>query len=221
MCGLNFLAITDHFYQDGTPLNRKNEVNRIRYLEGAINGFDEDFYIISSAEFNIGQKINCWNRLKNLKWRPIGLHSWFVERETMTLTNLFDLFEEASARHNAFVHIEREIHELDNKKHGANLDDEVKNFFKLMVALAKEKDIWLEVNESSLVRHCGGDVERLKYWIRLAKENRNKIYLGTDAHFAGRVGNFNLSLQLLNEVEYPRDLILNCDYEQLAALRNI
>lgn len=218
---LKFLAITDHFYQDGTALAKKNEVNRIRYLESAVNGFDDSLYILSSAEFNIGQKISCWHRLKDLTWRPIGLHGWFIDREKINLSELFNLFKKSAERHNAFVHIERELDKIDDGRHGKNIDDDIKNFFESMIIFAKEKNIFLEVNESSLRRNSGGDGDRLKYWIRLAGENGNKIYLGTDAHFSEHVGIFNLSLKLLNEIDYPKNLILNCDLNQLESLKNI
>lgn len=218
--GLKFLAVTDHFYQDGTNLNQKNEMTRIRHLEETVNGFDE-LYIFSSAEFNIGQNISRRHQLDGLRWRPIGLHAWFVDRKHLTLAQLLQMFDESAGWHNAFVHIEREIDKLDHNRHGKNLDEDVKNFFAEMVALAKEKDIWLEVNESSIRRNSGGDGDRLRYWIKLARDNGNKIYLGTDAHFAPRVGDFKFSLELLNAVDYPKDLILNCNYEKLAALRSI
>ena len=219
--GLKFLAVTDHFYQDGSSLNQKNEVTRIRHLEDTVNGFGDELYVFSSAEFNIGQEISRRHKLEDLRWRPIGLHAWFVDRKNLTLVKLLKMFDEATGWHNAFVHIEREIDKLDNHRHGKNLDAEVKNFFAEMVALAKEKDIWLEVNESSIRRNSGGDGDRLRYWIKLARDNGNKIYLGTDAHFCRRVGDFKFSLELLNAVDYPKNLILNCDYEQLAALRSI
>lgn len=216
--GLKFLAITDHFYQDGTEINKKNEVLRLRYLERAMNCHFSGIHVFSGAEFNFGQEIFYWNRLKDLTWRPIGLHSWIIDRKSLTLAKLFEMFEESTKKHNAFVHIEREIEKLDDGRHGTNLDDEVKNFFSKVVKLAKEKNIFLEVNEASLSRNSGGDIKRLKYWLSLARENENKICLGTDAHFAECIGDFEDSLILLNEVDYPKNLILNCNLDQLENL---
>lgn len=218
--GLRFLAITDHFHEDGCPLFRRNEITRIKHTEAAVN-CDDAIYIFSSAEFNIGQEISSRHKLKDLRWRPIGLHGWYVKREKLTLEQLLKLFEEAATWHNAFVHIERELDKLDGGRHGTSLDAEVKNFFADMVTLAKDKNILLEVNEASLGRNTGGDGDRLRYWIRLARDNGNKIYLGSDAHFAARVGNFTNALELLNAVDYPAELILNCNADQLNALRSI
>lgn len=219
--GLKFLAITDHFYQDGTEINQKNEVLRLKYLERAVNCHFEGIFVFSGAEFNIGQKILYWERLKNLTWRPIGLHSWIIDRKILTLEKLLRFFEDSTEKHNAFVHIERELDKIDGGRHGANLDDEVKNFLASMVKLAKEKDIFLEVNEASLSRNGEGDRARLKYWLSLARDNENKIYLGSDAHFAECIGNFEDSLALLNELDYPKNLILNCNLNQLELLKKI
>lgn len=219
--GLKFLAITDHFYQDGSEINQKNEVLRLKYLERAVNCHFEGIFVFSGAEFNIGQEFLYWNRLKNLTWRPIGLHSWIIDRKSLTLSKLFDFFEQSTKRHNAFVHIEREIDKIDDGRHGANLDDEVKNFLASMVKLAKEKDIFLEVNEASLNRNDEGDRTRLKYWLGLARENGNKIYLGSDAHFAECIGDFEDSINVLNEIDYPKNLILNCNSDQLEGLKKI
>ena len=218
---LKFLAMTDHYYQDGTEINQKNEVLRLRYLEKAMNCHFDGIFVFSGAEFNIGQKILYWNRLKDLTWRPIGLHSWIIDRKSLTISKLFQFFEESVEKHNACVHIERELDKIDGGRHGANLDDEVKNFLASMVKLAKEKNIWLEVNEASLTRNGEGDRARLKYWLNLAKDNGNKIYLGTDAHFSECIGDFEDTLCLLNEIDYPKNLILNCNLDQLENLKKI
>ena len=84
-----------------------------------------------------------------------------------------------------------------------------------VVDYAKENDIWLEVNESSIVTNECGGVERLYSWLKYAKENKNKIYLGTDAHYCLEVGRFENTIKLLNDLEYPRDLILNCNLDML------
>ena len=219
--GLKFLAVTDHYYQDGSEINQKNEVLRLKYLERAVNCHFDGIFVFSGAEFNIGQEIFYWNKLKDLTWRPIGLHSWIIDRKSLTLSKLFQLFEESVEKHNAFVHIERELDKVDNGRHGANLDAEIKKFFESMIKLAKEKNIWLEVNEASLSRNGEGDRVRLKYWLSLARDNGNKIYLGSDAHFAECIGDFGDSLTLLNELDYPKNLILNCSLNQLESLKKI
>ena len=56
--------------------------------------------------------------------------------------------------------------------------------------------------------------------IIIAKENKNMISLGTDAHSCYEVGRFDNVLCLLNEIDYPKDLIINCDNDKLLKLKN-
>ena len=39
--GLQYIAITDHYYQDGTENYKKNENTRNRYMEERINAFKD------------------------------------------------------------------------------------------------------------------------------------------------------------------------------------
>ena len=123
-------------------------------------------------------------------------------------------------RFSALAHIEREIHKVNNGKYGAELTEEVKKFLNNIVYFCKENNIYMEVNESSIVYNEGGAVDRLVYWLKKAKGNKNIISLGTDAHSCYEVGRFDNVLQLLNEIEYPKELIVNCDKDMLMNLKN-
>lgn len=219
--GLKYIAITDHFYNDGTILDKKNETNRIAYLEERINPVENDIRVIGSSEFNLGQDIPYWDKIKHIVWRPIGLHNWFFDTENSTLDELYMSFKSSTERHNAFVHIERELHKMDHKKYGDSISPEIKHFLESICLLAKENNIYLEVNESSLITNECGTADRLFYWLNFAKKNENKIYLGTDAHYCMEVGKFKNALNLLNEVEYPKELILNCNEDMILNLKGL
>lgn len=211
---LSYVAITDHYFNDGTEIQKKNETSRLIYLEKRINEAEKDINVIGGAEFNIGQDIPYWEKLRNLKWRPIGLHSWYYDIKNSDLNDLYLQFEKATERHNAFVHIEREMDKLNNGFYNTDLFGnpvKVHNEFKLWVEaiciLAKKKDIFLEVNEASF-NSCE---DRMRYWVKFARDNGNIISLGTDAHYCLEVGKFDKTIKLLNEVNYPKKLILNCN----------
>lgn len=230
--GIKYISITDHVYLDGSDLNIKNEVNRIKYLSQNVNEYEKDIIVIGGAEFNLGHEVlyskvvtsnekmirNPWFYLRKIPWRPIGLHSWFVDRDKLTCDDVFMLFKESVLNYNAFAHIERELHKIDKAKHGSVLTPDIKNLLERIVILAKENNIYLEVNESSLRNNEGGGAERLKYWLSIAKENGNKISMGTDSHYCMGVGLFSLSIKMLNEVEYQKDLILNCNESMIKEL---
>ena len=48
---LKYLAITDHFYGNGDEINKKNEIDRIKYLEKSIKPYEKDIIIKISQSF--------------------------------------------------------------------------------------------------------------------------------------------------------------------------
>lgn len=215
---LKYIAITDHFYGDGSELNQKQEANRVAYTESRINTSNNKVYVIGGAEFNLNQDMPFWNKVKKINWRMIGLHSWFVDREKTKLDDIYNMFVESKDKYNVFAHIERELHKLDYGRHGSNLDTEIKNFFEKIVLFAKENNIFLEVNEYTLKTKESGSDKRLEYWLGLAKENGNMISLGTDAHYCDEIGKFEHSIGLLNKLAYNKELILNCNEDMIKSL---
>ena len=211
--GLKYMAITDHYYNDGTNIEKKNEVARGVYV-WRINNFEDGITIIPSFEFNLNQDWTEPEKLKDLKWRPVGLHSWFLDFANITLNELYLYFVSAYEAHdvNAFVHIERELHKVDHGKHGV-IDDEIKWFLDKIVLFAKRNNIVLEVNETSMIFNEGGSIERMKYWIQVAKDANLIISLGSDGHYYKEIGQFGNVIKLLNEVDYPKELIVNCNEE--------
>lgn len=211
--GLGFIAITDHYYENGDVIDKKNEKTRIKYMESNINRPDHPVYVIGSAEFNLGQNIEVFDKYRDLLWRPIGLHTWFVDIPNLNLEQVYNLYMNAWADDfNAFVHIERELHKVNQ---GRCEVSELDQFLRKVVKFAKEKNIWLEVNESSILVDEGGGAARLAKWLAFAKDNGNKICLGTDAHYMDAVGDFSHALELLNILDYPKELVLNVNEDQI------
>lgn len=225
---LKYIANTDHIYLNGDKINLKNEFMRIAYLEETINPYEFDINVISGAEFNLGQTIpqgkDYFDKIKDIVWKPIGLHSWTIDIPSITLEELYQEFKDSSNFHNCFAHIERELHKVDDGQYKANkyggnaLPQDIKLWLEAICILAKEKDIYLEVNEASLYRNEDNTRKRLEYWLKFAKRNGNKICLGSDAHYCKCVGNFEQSLKILNEIEYPKELILNCNEDMILDL---
>lgn len=86
-----------------------------------------------------------------------------------------------------------------------------------VVAAAKEKDVALEINNSSLKQsRCGSKPLCLEF-ARLAYQYGAKLTLGTDSHFADAVGDFTEALLLLDEAEVPVDYVLNIMPERVLA----
>lgn len=210
--GMNYIACTDHYYgSKQVRIDQLNEVARVSLIN-RVNPY-HGVNVISSMEFNLGCNKNdtyAISTMKGIKYVPFGLHSWFCNIPSMTLQDLSALFNDAATMYgcNAFVHIERE---LDVINHGNITTDEITEFFDTIVSNAKTMDILLELNESSLKGKNHNNYDRAKCWLHIARDNGNKICLGSDAHFCEEVGVFPNAIALLNEVRYPRELILNCN----------
>lgn len=218
--GIDYIGITDHYFNDGTELEKKNEMNRIMHCADFCNDFP---FIISSAEFNLSQEVYHVGKVRSLLWRPIGLHNWFLEYplDCYNYVDVIEMFRRNTIYANAFVHIERDIgslHRCGNSQLPIT-DKEIKEYLEQMVVLAKEKDVFLELNEGSFSKKINED--RIRYWLGLAKENGNKICLGTDSHYCKTVGRFDRSIMLLNDLEFPMNRILNCDKQWVEQYCNI
>ena len=214
--GLKYVALTDHFFGDGSILENRNELTRLKFAEKDINKCALGTCVIGGVELNLGQKIEKPERIKNLSWCISGLHDFFVSLEELSLIDVFNFFREATCYCKGFAHIERELEKIANKRYSDSpLDLEIKKFLKNLVILAKEENIYLEVNENSITKSDTGNYERMEYLIELAKDNGNEIYLGTDSHFAGNIDNFTNALKLINKIGYPKSLIINCHEDKI------
>lgn len=213
--GMKYIAITDHYYDDGTEINKKNEVSRLVNLEREAGRTKFDVRVIGGAEFNIGQDVPAWSKLEKLKWKLIGIHSLFLRRESVDFDTVIQHYESAAEKYNAFSHIERGLHKIGTTPPDSPLSNGIEEFLRSVVSLAKEKNIILEVNESSLRSKKPGNYERMCYWIELAKKNENIISLGSDSHYCESIGRFDCAIELLNRFNFPKDRILNCNKDML------
>ena len=61
-------------------------------------------------------------------------------------------------------------------------------------------------------------VGKTTFLLQYAKENGNYISLGTDAHYCEEIGDFTNTIKLLNEIDFPKEKILNCNINLLQKL---
>lgn len=74
----------------------------------------------------------------------------------------------------------------------------------------REKNVAMEFNHSRF--RSQSSIENLKNNILPAcAKNRCNIIVDSDAHFHDKIGNFPLAVQLLKEINFPEELILNAD----------
>ena len=88
--------------------------------------------------------------------------------------------------------------------------------FEPVVLAAKETKTLLEINNSSLNPVRGKKMARKNNLeiLRLCKRYDVPVILGSDAHFSHSIGNFDFVWPLLQETEFPDELIMNYDAER-------
>jgi len=96
--------------------------------------------------------------------------------------------------------------------------------FKKVIECAKENNVAVEINNSSLTGMSRvGSIDRCREIALIAKQLEVFITTGSDAHFCLQIGKFDLASKLLDEIEMPeRQVITHSTAQFLAflALRN-
>ena len=89
--------------------------------------------------------------------------------------------------------------------------------YEAIIKKAKEKDIMIEINNSSLLgsSRVGSDVNCKKVAL-LCREIGTKVILTSDSHINTCIGVFNKGIELLEEIQMPKELVMN-DPEKLIA----
>ena len=78
-----------------------------------------------------------------------------------------------------------------------------------VVKKAKEKDIMIELNNSSFVSsRKGSDVYCTKI-AKLCKECGTRVVMGSDAHTCFHIGEFSEVINLLKSIQMPEKLVMN------------
>lgn len=194
--GLKYYGLSDHgrTMPGGPPLvyfqNLKvfpKEVDGIRILKGMeANIIDYDGNI--DVEFD--------RFLKGLDYLIASLHTVCLEPGTKE--------ENTRATLNAMDHdLVKIIGHPDDGRFPLD--------YEAIVKKAKEKNILLEVNNSSLNPESFRPNARENYreLLDLCKKYRVRIILGSDAHICYQVGVFDDAEQLLEELDFPKELVIN------------
>ena len=91
--------------------------------------------------------------------------------------------------------------------------------YERLVKAAKEYDIALELNNSSLspTTFRINARENAITYLKLCKEYSVPVVLGSDAHCHQDIANFPYALEALRAANYPRDLVLNTSTDKFLA----
>lgn len=92
--------------------------------------------------------------------------------------------------------------------------------YEAVVKKAKEKGKIIEINNHSFKVRAGSS-ENCREIALLCKKYSVPVVLSTDAHFSAEVGVVPNSIALMEEIDFPEDLILNTSLKKLCDYLNI
>lgn len=102
-------------------------------------------------------------------------------------------------------------------------DGTTKLLFEPIVQAAKEHHTLLEINNSSLrpSRHKVEARPNNLEILRLCKQYEVPVILGSDAHISFDIATYNFAMELVNEAEFPEELIINTDVKKFKEYLNM
>lgn len=212
--GLEYLAVTDHYYGFSDIMLHNNEIARLLDASKFNKHIDKlGVRLIPGVELNVQQSIPEQIR-KNVIWRPEGLHSWFLDMNTLSFSALLAMLEEdmVSGKMTALAHIERGISHFHKYHDGTNqvvTEREIIDFLCSVIYLCEKYNIPMELNETSLTNE--GHFHLVEKWLDISKQRDIIYYLGSDAHISYDVGVFPQSIELLNRFNVPEEKVINCN----------
>lgn len=196
--GIKMIAMTDH-----APMEPDSphiwHIENLNVLPDKIEGVR----VLKGVEANICNvdgKLDISERVLNrLEWVIASFHSpvyW-----TDSVEELYNTYKKVCQ--NTYV-------DLIGHPTTASVDYDAEELAKLF----KEYDKLVELNEASLV---SGRTKRNKLidLIKACKKYETSVAVDSDAHFCDRIGDVSNVEKLINELDFPKKLIVNNDYEKI------
>lgn len=198
--GLQLIGISEH--APGIP----GTVDPFYFLNfEVIPRFIDGIEVIHGCEINVlnGGKLSLGQRyIDCLDYAIVGIHGHCYENEG----------REKNTRNIIECMKNEKVHFVSHPD-----DDHTPLDYEMLVKAAKQYKVALEVNNSSLINkeqrlHC---YENYKEMLTLCSQYKVPIIVSSDAHDPSWVGEFELACQLLEELSFDEDFILNNDIEKL------
>lgn len=199
--GLKFLCVTEHApkMSDGP---HEFFFNNLSTVPDVINGV----IVLKGAEANIldfkGTLDLSEHQLQNLDWVIASYHTPCcspADRESHTHGWL-------AIAQNPYVDV---IGHCGDERYDFDYDPVIKEF-------AKNHKI-VEINAHSFHTRPGSK-ENCRQIALVCKKYDVQVVCSSDAHFFTEIGNAGEALELLLEIDYPKELILNADYDRFLAV---
>ena len=200
--GLKLIGVTEHAPGiPGTcdPIYFRNIVDAPRLLSGVEVLHGSEVNLLEGGKLSLDRKhLDC------LDYAIVGIHGLCYENAGIVKNTDWLLKAMADPKVRFVSHPDDDKFPLD---------------YPTLVAGAKELNVALELNNSSLRKpslrpNC---VENYKTMVPLCMEAGVHIIVNTDSHDPSQVGDFTLARAFLKELDFDEELILNNDLEKLKA----
>ena len=87
--------------------------------------------------------------------------------------------------------------------------------FEEVIKCALENDVLIEINNSSFTTSRVGSFSNCTEIALLCKKYGAKLIINSDAHFCTLIGEFTQAVNMLESIDFPEELIINKDPNQL------
>ena len=240
--GLKYIGLTDHHYvwpntypyvdgvRNGTFFIRKNQEARMWEYGRSFSRVADQITVIPGYEYNFfacNEHSECsYNDIKRSSisyshMKLIGLHNWYYDSHAVDKARLLSEIDENLmwGGYHIFTHPEREIDKLDIQGLSG-----IEYVLGRIVDLCETYGVILEVNESSLrnTNHRTSEYtfrySFMKYWLEKAKKKGMMVVVNSDAHSIYDIGQCDEAFKLLEDVDYPAELIINFDEKKIKDL---
>lgn len=106
------------------------------------------------------------------------------------------------------------MHAIDNPRVNilGHLDDARYNLdYEPVIQRAAKKRVLIEINNSSLSPHSVRQKaqENITKMLSICKFLNTPVILGSDAHFHTKVGEFSMAMKIMEEINFPTELVMN------------
>lgn len=94
--------------------------------------------------------------------------------------------------------------------------------YEALVKAAKEHQVLLEVNNTSLHPECArvGGEENIAAMLKLCRKHNVSVVIGSDAHWDGSVGSHEFAERLMERENFPQELVVNRSVKELKKFLN-
>ena len=209
------------------PINKAN-INEIDIINEKLSLFkDKTNYfgvnVLNGYSYNMLHRLDV-SKLSSVKLK-LGLYDYDTVLRHQDLEQLKNSIKDCIERNNVniIIHPERHIEKLSNGKYSTEITQDLREYYNWLIWYCKSKKVFLCVSEKAFNQDniLNGDNKRLEYWLKVAKENNNPILLSSEALISSEVGDLENSLNVINTIKYPKEMILNYNESLIKLIYNL